>query len=197
MTLTRKLGVVISAVGPSAPRLVSKMATQVGIRRRILTVVLPACVAATVPAFGVVYAQQTGKVSATEFQFAPSTLTVTVGQPVTWTVSNDGTLPHDLRVQVGSQTVDAAPGDANIAPGSTATFNYTFTAPGTYEFWCPVGSHRDRGMVGTLTVVAAGAGAPRALPNAGDLPLMPGALGAAAAGIASLLAGLTLRRRRG
>jgi LPXTG-motif cell wall-anchored protein len=152
--------------------------------------------AVTVPAFGVAYAQQTGKVSMTEFAFAPANLTATVGQPVAWTVSNDGTLPHDLRVQVGSQTIDADAGDGSVAPGASATFNYTFTQPGTYDYWCPVGSHRDRGMVGKLTVMAAGS-APSALPNTGDVPLVPGALGAAAAGFASLLAGLTLRRRRG
>jgi uncharacterized cupredoxin-like copper-binding protein len=40
-------------------------------------------------------------------------------------------------------------------PGQSATF--TFPTPGRFEFWCPVGQHRERGMVGTLTVVAAGA----------------------------------------
>ena len=28
-------------------------------------------------------------------------------------------------------------------------------APGTYDIWCPVSTHREQGMVGTLTVAGA------------------------------------------
>jgi uncharacterized cupredoxin-like copper-binding protein len=106
---------------------------------------------------GVAQAQQAQTVSLAEFRFAPATLTATAGQPVNWTFTNDGQFQHNFRVQLAGQTVDAAPGDATVMPGQRATFTYTFTTPGRFEFWCPVGQHRERGMVGTLTVVAAGA----------------------------------------
>jgi len=116
---------------------------------------------------GVAQAQQTQTVSMVEFRFAPATLTATVGQPVTWTFTNDGQFPHDFRVQVGGQTLDAVPGDAAAMPGQSATFTYTFTTPGRVEFWCPVGQHRERGMVGTLTVAAGAPGpAPAQIPRA-------------------------------
>ena len=116
---------------------------------------------------GVAQAQQTQTVSLVEFRFAPETLTATVGQPVNWTFRNDGQFPHDFRVQVGGQTVDAVPGDGNVMPGQSATLTFTFTTPGTFEFWCPVGRHREQGMVGTLTV---GAAAPAAPPAAAPAP---------------------------
>ena len=117
---------------------------------------------------GVAQAQQTQTVSLIEFEFVPATLTATVGEPVSWTFRNDGQFPHDFRVQVAGQTVDAVPGDGNVMPGQDATFTYTFTTPGSFEFWCPVGMHRERGMVGTLTVAAAGpGGAPAAQPKPG------------------------------
>ena len=57
--------------------------------------------------------------------------------------------------------------------GGGESFSGAVTLPaGTYDIWCPVGSHRDQGMVGTLTVAgAAGGGAaqtPRALPRTGE-----------------------------
>jgi LPXTG-motif cell wall-anchored protein len=138
---------------------------------------------AAVLGVGVAQAQQTQTVSMSEFQFTPATLTATAGQPVNWTFRNEGQNRHDFRVQVGDQTIDAVPGDDDvILPGQDATLTFTFTAPGTFEFWCPVGQHRDRGMVGTLTVLAAGAGAaPAAQPKPGAPAAKPGPPAGAAA----------------
>jgi LPXTG-motif cell wall-anchored protein len=156
---------------------------------------------------GVAQAQQTGAVSMTEFQFAPATLTATAGQPVNWTFRNEGQFPHDFRVQAGSQMVDAVPGDANVAPGQSATLSFTFTTPGTYDYWCPVGMHRDRGMVGRLTVLAPGAAAPAGQPKPGAPVQAPSTLprtgdaengaigGLAVAGLVLLGAGVMARRR--
>ena len=46
-----------------------------------------------------------------------------------------------------------------------ATFEFTFTTPGSYQMWCPVGNHRAQGMEGTFVVTAAAAGAPAAQPS--------------------------------
>jgi hypothetical protein len=43
-----------------------------------------------------------------------------------------------------------------LGPNGAGPWNVTLDRPGTYEFWCSVGNHRERGMVGTLTVQSAG-----------------------------------------
>ena len=156
-------------------------------------------------AAGPAYAQQTVTLRASEFMFEPSSITVPAGRPVTFMVENVGQFPHDLHIEGHGVVFEVVGGGGNVAAGQSASGTTTFTTPGTYEFWCPVGNHRDRGMVGTLTVTAAGApgapavGAPAqtpgALPRTGDAPSpAPGLLllgGAVLVGLGWLL------RRRG
>ena len=111
-----------------------------------------------------VYAQsQEVPVVLTEWRIEPATITVQAGMPVRFNATNPGQRPHDLRIEGQGVMMEVIPGDGNIPPGQMATFEFTFTTPGTYEMWCPVGngSHRAQGMEGTF-VVAAAAGAPAA-----------------------------------
>ncbi|HEX2097708.1 MAG TPA: plastocyanin/azurin family copper-binding protein [Rubrobacteraceae bacterium] len=39
----------------------------------------------------------------------------------------------------------------DIEPGGSAELEVNLE-PGTYELYCPVGNHEERGMVGTVTV---------------------------------------------
>lgn len=90
-------------------------------------------------------------VSIEDFAFAPATLTVKVGETVTWT--NTGGSPH---------TVTSAGGDgplrsALLKPGER--FAHAFTEPGTYEYRCVPHSAQGKdgkwtGMVGTVVVTA-------------------------------------------
>jgi plastocyanin len=82
-------------------------------------------------------------VSAANFAFSPSTLTVQVGDTVTWK-NNDATIPHTTQS-------DGNWNSGNLAPG--ATFSFTFTTPGTYTYYCLY--HRGMGMVGTIVVMGA------------------------------------------
>ncbi len=89
-------------------------------------------------------------VAASEFAFAPAELTAEAGE-VTIELANDGAAPHAIAiagngVDETSETVDG---------GATTSLTVELE-DGTYEIWCPVGDHRDRGMVGTLTVGAGG-----------------------------------------
>jgi plastocyanin len=84
-------------------------------------------------------------VVATDFAFAPSTIELTAGEPVTLTLDvQDG--GHDL----------AAP-DAGFripildAPDA-ATASLLIEEPGTYTFRCNVPGHAGQGMTGTITV---------------------------------------------
>jgi plastocyanin len=93
-------------------------------------------------------------VSATlsEWTIRLSNATVPAG-PVTFTVTNGGSIPHALEVE-GHGTERQT---ALIQPGASATLTLTLD-PGTYEIYCPVGqdSHKKLGMDTHLRVAAAG-----------------------------------------
>jgi plastocyanin len=78
-------------------------------------------------------------VSIDNFVFTPPTLTVKAGTTVTWTNRDD--IPHGIA------------SDNNAFPRSKAldtddSFSFTFTAPGTYKYFCYVHPH----MTGTIVV---------------------------------------------
>ena len=94
-------------------------------------------------------ADRTISVTASEFEFSPSTLTVAPGETVRVELANDGQIAHNFTVE----TLDAS--TATIQPGKTSTL--TFTAPeesGTYpiRFVCSVPGHEDAGMIGEIVV---------------------------------------------
>jgi plastocyanin len=144
-----------------------------------------------------VYAQSTTTVVMTEFAFDPATLTLPAGRD-TIVLTNSGQFPHTMHIEGNGVSVDVAPA---IDGGSSATGTVTL-APGTYDVWCPVDGHRERGMVGTLTVAGAAAGGaaqvPSALPRTGDAgPGLPMAQMAVVAGTLLIGGGVFVRRRTG
>src|SRR6476619_2268034 len=86
-----------------------------------------------------------------EWAIELSEATVPTG-PVTFTVTNGGTIPHAFEVE-GNGTERETP---LIQPGASATLTLTLK-PGTYEVYCPVGedSHKKLGMDTHLKVVDA------------------------------------------
>ena len=108
--------------------------------------------------------------------FAPITLTAQAGEKVSLTFKNNSTaLSHNFVLVNGGEDVAAAvdeaagaageaagylPADkANIiassallAPGASATIEFTAPAAGTYTYVCTYPAHLGGGMVGTLTV---------------------------------------------
>jgi plastocyanin len=80
--------------------------------------------------------------------YSPDKITLVVGvnNTVTWT-NNDNGIPHTVTstsVPTGASSFDSG----NMNAG--ATFKYTFTVPGTYQYHCTYHSW----MTGTITVVA-------------------------------------------
>lgn len=85
-------------------------------------------------------------VTGTEFAFAPNTLTVAAGDTVKVTFTNNGTYPHNF-------TIDALNVKGKtISPGQSDTVTFAATKAGTYQYYCSVPGHKDKGMIGTLTV---------------------------------------------
>jgi plastocyanin len=95
-------------------------------------VVLPAMAQQAAPA----------AVSIDNFTFSPATLTVKSGTTVTWTNKDD--IPHGI-----AWTNNAFPHSKALDTDDSTTF--TFTTPGTYQYFCYIHPH----MVGTIVVQAA------------------------------------------
>ena len=81
-------------------------------------------------------------VSIDNFTFTPLTVTVKAGTTVTWTNKDD--IPHGI----------AATNNAfakSKALDTDDSYSFTFTAPGTYQYFCYIDPH----MTGTVVVEAA------------------------------------------
>ena len=87
-------------------------------------------------------------ISAQDFSFAPSDPTVKSGE-VTFTLTNDGQTVHSLEIEDVDGSDAEIEGD--VAPGESGTLKVNLK-PGTYEFYCPVGNHKEMGMEGEITV---------------------------------------------
>jgi plastocyanin len=83
----------------------------------------------------------TSTVSIDNFTFGPQTLTVKAGTTVTWTNKDD--IPHGLASSNNafkrSQALD-----------TDDSYSFTFTTPGTYQYFCYLHPH----MVGSIVVEA-------------------------------------------
>jgi uncharacterized cupredoxin-like copper-binding protein len=94
------------------------------------------------------------KLSETEFKITPKTPAVAKVGPVTFDVTNNGSVTHALAVESPAGLKSTA----SIAPGKSATLTVDFTKAGTYTFYCPVDNHKMLGMIGTITVGSGGGG---------------------------------------
>ncbi|MFD5318523.1 cupredoxin family copper-binding protein [Streptomyces sp. NPDC127098] len=72
----------------------------------------------------------THEVVIADYAYGPATLTVSVGDTVTWT--NQDTAPHDVLTTAGPVAVDSP----MLEQGDQ--WSYTFTTPGTYDYYCTV-----------------------------------------------------------
>ncbi len=101
------------------------------------------------------------RVNANDSTFDPATITVNVGDTVTWVIASTGAGPHDVTADNG-----AFSSPRRMMNGQT--FSWTATAPGTYTYVCTV--HARLNMRGTVVVQGAGGtgGAPAAPPRTGS-----------------------------
>jgi uncharacterized cupredoxin-like copper-binding protein len=85
------------------------------------------------------------EVSAKEFAFTPSTLTMKAGQPTDIVLKNEGSIEHDF-------SVSAAGFELPVPASGIGDLVLTIAKPGTYQFHCSVPGHEGAGMKGTITV---------------------------------------------
>jgi plastocyanin len=101
-------------------------------------------VVGSVLAAGVLFARAEGTPTAVtidNFSFTPATLTLKAGTTVTWTNKDD--IPHGI-----GATNNAFP--KSRALDTDDSYSFTFTAPGTYQYFCYLHPH----MVGSIVVEA-------------------------------------------
>ena len=90
-------------------------------------------------------------ITETEFELDPSS--VDLEQPGTYAfeVVNDGQVAHALEVEGEGIEEETQ----TLQPGDRATLTVTLEG-GSYELYCPIGDHKDRGMEGTAVVGGSG-----------------------------------------
>jgi amicyanin len=84
----------------------------------------------------------TTAVSIDNFTFTPQKLTVKAGTTVTWTNKDD--IPHGIAATANAFT-------RSKALDTDDSYSFTFTTPGTYQYFCYIHPH----MTGTIVVEAA------------------------------------------
>jgi uncharacterized cupredoxin-like copper-binding protein len=93
-------------------------------------------------------------VEETDFAIDPKNPRIAKTGVVRFNVKNAGKALHALEVEGpdGEKETDG------IEPGKSATLEVGFSKAGTYEWYCPIGDHKDRGMKGKITVAGGGSG---------------------------------------
>jgi plastocyanin len=85
----------------------------------------------------------------TDFAFSPSTISVKPGETVRLTFKNEGSAPHNWKIQgmdIGTKTIGGGKVDTIEFTAPTDAGAYPLTA------YCSVPGHADSGMVGSIVV---------------------------------------------
>ena len=90
------------------------------------------------------------EVVAKDFTLTPDRVVVSRNQNIDLTLINEGAVEHNLVLKLPSAEVKYA---EPVGPGGRRTLSFRAPEqPGTYEIYCPMGNHRDRGMTASLVV---------------------------------------------
>lgn len=88
----------------------------------------------------------TVKVTAVDFKFKLSKLSVPKGSIVTFKITNRGNAPHDFDMPTLKKNTPY------LAPGKSATFKLVANKSGRFRFVCTVPRHAELGMTGNFVV---------------------------------------------
>jgi uncharacterized cupredoxin-like copper-binding protein len=95
---------------------------------------------------------QTLQVTATEYKFDPANPSIDKTGRVTFDVKNEGNVVHALEIEAPSGEAQTG----NIDPGQSKSVTVDLSKAGSFEWYCPVGNHRDLGMEGEIRVAGGG-----------------------------------------
>lgn len=90
------------------------------------------------------------EIEATSYTYSPVTITVPAGR-IRFVIHNAADIVHGFEVEGHGMEEEIA----EIQPGTTDSLTVMLEEPGTYEIYCPVEDHEQRGMIGALEVEAA------------------------------------------
>jgi plastocyanin len=90
------------------------------------------------------------EIEATSYAYSPATVTVPAGR-VRFVIHNASDIVHGFEVEGQGMEEEIE----EIQPGATDSLTVALAESGTYEIYCPVEDHEQRGMIGTLVVEAA------------------------------------------
>jgi uncharacterized cupredoxin-like copper-binding protein len=95
--------------------------------------------------------RQTITITETDFALEPSSVELEAPGTYAFEVANDGQVAHALEVEGEGIEEETE----TLDPGERATLTVTLDG-GSYELYCPIGDHKDRGMVGKAVVQGSG-----------------------------------------
>lgn len=96
-------------------------------------------------------APQTIEIKAGDYFYEPNALRARPGAIVVKMANEGPERPHTLTVKTLSGAGDLVRSD-RVAVGQTGTVELNLTEEGTYQLYCNLPGHADRGQTGTLTV---------------------------------------------
>lgn len=88
-------------------------------------------------------------VSMTEFKVEMDQTEFPVGVPVTFNITNDGAIEHELILEpldVINEPLSEEVEARGVLPGDTASFTYSFDEAGTLQLACHIAGHYEAGM---------------------------------------------------
>jgi len=85
-------------------------------------------------------------VDAFEYEFNPSSLTVTKGDRIKITIRNTGTVTHSFVIDEFNVS------SGNIGPGESTVVEFTVDKSGTFTYYCSIPGHRELGMEGHIII---------------------------------------------
>lgn len=118
----------------------------------IFALIMVGVVAATRPEGGGGTAVAAGPVpvALSEFEISPGTISVPKGGSIT--VTNNGSVAHNVSV------TGTALKSADVNGGESTTLDLSTLEPGTYELFCAISGHKEAGMTATLIITDGSAG---------------------------------------
>ena len=95
---------------------------------------------------------QTITIDESEYKLDPATVNLDAAGTYEFEVVNKGTIVHALEIEGGDLEEETEP----IPAGESATLTVSLADDTTYELYCPIDSHADQGMKGSIVVGTGG-----------------------------------------